>query len=86
MDTGIFGYYERPDQTTPTFDPGMEALCPFCLRKLEPPVRTTSLMAIGDSRSFFYRAHRVCAVAATPQQEMEIESALIESRTNRERA
>jgi hypothetical protein len=72
----IFGYFESADQTKPSFDPGMAALCPYCLKKLEAPVRTTSLMADGDCRSYFYRAHRECAETATPGQMSEIESSL----------
>lgn len=76
----IFGYFDDADQTKPAFDPGLEVPCPFCLKKLELPVRTTSLMADGDNRSYFYRAHRDCADRATPEQEMQIEGSVVDSR------
>lgn len=80
MTDSIFGYYESADQTKPTFDPGLDALCPHCLKKLEVPVRTMSLMLPGDNRSFFYRTHRECDARASPEQVEEIESSLIDSR------
>lgn len=76
----IFGYFDQPEQTAPTFDPGLDALCPHCLQKLERPVRTISLLVPSDSRSFFYRVHRACAERATEQQVTEIESSLVDSR------
>lgn len=76
----IFGYYNDAGDVQPTYDPGLDVPCPFCLKTLEVPVRTTSLMAVGDNRSFFYRAHRECAVAATPEQVTEVESSLIDGR------
>ena len=79
----IFGYFDSAHQTKPTFDPGLEALCPYCLRQLSRPVTTTSLMLPGDDRSFFYRAHKECGANATPEQEMEIESSLIDSRAEK---
>ena len=78
----IFGFYERADQTEPSYDPGLNVPCPFCLQKLERPVHTVSLMLPGDSRSFFYRSHRQCRHSATPRQIMEIESSLIDSRNS----
>lgn len=82
MTKSIFGYFERADQREATYDPGLDALCPHCLKKLEAPVRTTSLMLPGDSRSFFYRTHRHCAENATDEQVNQIESSLIDSRVN----
>lgn len=76
----IFGYFDHAEQTAPTFDPGLDALCPHCIQKLERPVRTISLLVPGDTRSFFYRVHRDCAQRATEQQVMEIESSLVDSR------
>lgn len=80
MSGTIFGYFDDASQTKPTFDPGLDVLCPFCLKQLSRPLRTTSFLAIGDNRSFFYRAHRDCAENATPEQEMEVESSVVDSR------
>jgi hypothetical protein len=80
MTNSIFGYYSSPEQLQPDCDPGLEVPCPFCLKKLERPVRTISLLAVGDTRSFFYRAHRQCAVDATPEMVTDVESSLIDAR------
>ncbi len=79
-DVDIFGYYERADQTEASYDPGVGVPCPFCLRKLSEPLRTVSLMLPGDSRSYFYRAHRGCHENAGEQEITEFESALIDHR------
>lgn len=79
-DKSIFGYFTDSQQAAPAYDPGMDALCPFCLKKLEMPVRTTSLMLPGDERSFFYRAHRSCALGATPTEVEQVEGSLIDHR------
>lgn len=78
--SGIFGYFDDAGQTAPVYDPGLAALCPFCLAGLEMPVVTTSLFLPGDDRSFFYRAHRNCEGGATAEQIGQVEGALIESR------
>jgi hypothetical protein len=77
MDANIvFGYFDEPGQTAPTFDPGPDAPCPICLKKLEPPVMTISLMAPGSARSYFYRIHKGCA---DENAQHDLESALIDS-------
>lgn len=76
----IFGFFDSAEQITPAFDPGMAALCPFCLIKLEVPLVTTSVFLPGDDRSFFYRAHKVCENEATREQIGEIEGSLVDAR------
>lgn len=76
----VFGFFDNERQQVPAYDPGLNVPCPYCLRKLERPVRTISLMVPGDARSFFYRAHKQCSVDATPQQTEQIESSLIDTR------
>lgn len=79
----IFGFYERPDQTEPSYDPGPDALCPICLTELGYParqVRTVSLMkADNPAKSFFYRMHLDCAKNATEEEIMQVESSAIDS-------
>ena len=75
----IFGYYDSPEQIKPAFDPGLVVSCPFCLAKLELPVKTISLMAENDDRSYFYRAHKNCYEAASEISIQEIEGSLIDS-------
>lgn len=76
----IFGYYDSPQQGAPSFDPGLGVNCPFCLRPLEdePERRTISFMAMGGTRSYFYRVHKTCHVAASPEDEVRIESWIID--------
>lgn len=76
----IFGYFSEADQTKPAYEPALGVPCPYCLKKLELPVRTTSLMLPGDSRSYFYRAHLDCANAATEVEVQQVEGSLIDSR------
>jgi hypothetical protein len=76
----IFGYFDSADQTKPAFDPGLGVDCPFCGAPLDigEPRRTISFMRMARGRSYFYRAHSVCADAATPEQEAAVESWLID--------
>src|SRR5207253_1542630 len=79
--TDIFGYYDAPGQTEPTFDPGLDVLCPFCLCSLRSgQVQTVSLMLPGDVRCFFYRVHKECRAQASEKEIDEIEGALIDAR------
>ena len=75
----LFGYFDDEASETPAFDPGMNTLCPHCLRMLERPVKTISLMKPGDGRSYFYRAHKACHERATAQDVQRFESTLIDS-------
>lgn len=76
--SSIFGYFDKETEF-PTFDPGMNTPCPYCMRLLERPVKTISLMKPGDARSYFYRAHKKCHEYATPQEIQWFESTLIDS-------
>lgn len=76
----LFGFFDSPDQTTPAFDPGLNVACPFCLRPLELPVKTISLILPGDDRSFFYRSHKSCYETASEKAIGEIEGSLIDTR------
>lgn len=74
------GYFTGADQTAPAYDPGMSALCPICLRQLERPVVTISLMLQrGARRSYFFRAHKACWDGASPAEQAEIESSIIDA-------
>jgi len=75
----IFGWFDTPSQDKPTYDPGLEAICPFCLLMLERPVVTLSLMKDGDNKSYFYRAHKHCYDAASDDERNQIEWSLIDS-------
>jgi hypothetical protein len=69
------GYFSSPSPTTPTYDPTKhDGPCAICRRPLTPnDVRTHSLMAKDGSNSYFYRTHRTCHEALTPQQSTELD-------------
>ncbi len=75
----IFGYFDDPTQKLPVYDPGLTALCPHCLRVLDLPVMTISLMRVGSPRSYFYRVHRDCQMRASSADIMRVESSLIDA-------
>jgi len=75
----IFGYFDDPMQETPAYDPGLAALCPHCLRSLDLPVMTISLMRVGSPRSYFYRVHRDCQMRASSADITRVESSLIDA-------
>ena len=77
---GIFGFFNDAMQTSPTFDPGLSAPCPICLRPVgTEPVKTISLMGEKSNRSYFFRAHKRCWEYATEDQRNQIEGSLIDS-------
>lgn len=68
------GYYERPDQQIPTYDPGWGATpCLVCWKPLGGveganeggDIRTHGALSHGDAGplSVFYRTHKSCADA-----------------------
>lgn len=76
----IFGYFDAPGQERPAFDPGRGVPCPICLHALaDKPVRCTSLMLVGDDRSYFFRAHKQCWDDAGQEEQERIEHALIDA-------
>lgn len=81
----IFGYFDDPSQTEPAFDPGLDVDCPICHTKLSRPMKTISVMLddpnLGgrDSRSYFYRAHKDCYDALAPEQETNLDGAIIDA-------
>ncbi len=80
MEDTIFGYFDDPGDQAPTFDPGLDVPCPFCLRPVgKGGIKTISLMLIGGSRSYFYRAHKCCYQQAIPHDVSELEHSLIDT-------
>ena len=59
-DIKLFGYYNDTGNI-PAYDPGLDCICIYCRKKLELPVRTTSMIVPGDNKSYFYRVHRGCS-------------------------
>ena len=60
----FYGWFDDPEQPTPTYEPPRDAHCPLCGRAVHgEDVRTHSLMYQGEyaARSYFYRTHRTCA-------------------------
>jgi len=79
MNVSIFGYFDDPSQQSAAYDPGLTALCPHCLRVLDLPVITISLMRQGSPRSYFYRVHRSCHLRANSTDIQRVESSLIDA-------
>ncbi len=80
MQDTIFGYFDNPADRVPDFDPGLSMACPFCLQSIaKGALKTISLMPIGGSRSYFYRAHKGCYEQATPADTNKLESSLIDA-------
>lgn len=83
----IYGYFDEPGQTKPTFDPGLDVLCPVCLRKLyeslaaprPDTVGSVSVLGEHSSRCYFFRFHKKCWDAASPETQQRIECAVIDA-------
>lgn len=75
----IFGYFLSPYEDTPNHDPGLDTICPICAKQLNKPLKTISLMKMGDNKSYFYRTHKDCYDNADPDNILDIESSLINS-------
>lgn len=76
-----YGYFDDPTQLKPTYDPELEVDCPICNQPLNYPtrqVKTISLMAEGDSRSYFYRTHKTCYENLSPQEVTNLDSIIID--------
>lgn len=82
MSHKLFGYYDEKTDwdkpATPTYDPGLETECLFCFKPLMVPIKTISLMKVGDAKSYFYRVHKECYETATPEEITTYESTLID--------
>lgn len=60
----IYGWFDDPTQTEPTYNRAIGGPCLFCGRAVTPEnVRTHSLMYAEGyaNRSYSYRTHRTCA-------------------------
>ncbi|MPZ21784.1 MAG: hypothetical protein GEV06_28460 [Luteitalea sp.] len=73
------GYFERPEDTLPTFDPGMDVPCPICGDALSARPRTSiSVLPDSGARSLFFRAHRSCWRDASRDVQHDIESQVVD--------
>lgn len=80
MRTKYFGYFTSVNQSVPVYDPKNNVPCIVCEKPWEVEnVCTVSLMKVGDSRSFFYRAHRKCYHSLTPEEQTKYDSEVIDS-------
>lgn len=59
MRAKLFGYFDD-DTNIPTYDPGLDVVCPICDQPLTEPMRSTSFIDAADNRSYFIRVHRDC--------------------------
>lgn len=53
------GYFENTSDV-PTYDPGLDVICPVCHKKLTRPVKTISIMLEDTDKSLFYRTCKSC--------------------------
>jgi len=77
----IYGYFDSPEQTEPTFDPGLNVYCPVCYRKLTEmrPLMTISLLLEHDNRSYFYRVHKGCHDNLDQVQQSNLDGLIIDA-------
>lgn len=76
----IFGYFDAPEQTTPAFDPGLDAKCPVCGKTVgRVNIKTISVMLRGDMRSYFYRVHKACYDPLTAEQQADVDGLIIDA-------
>jgi hypothetical protein len=74
----VYGYFESPLSDVPDYDPGLDVDCPVCYQRLSRPIKTISVMADGDRKSYFYRTHKACYESLTPENETELDSFIID--------
>lgn len=82
MTKTIYGYFDSPDNETPAYDPALDVECPVCAEKLSLPVKTISLMLVGDNRSYFYRTHKTCYERLSSEEQTQLDSILIDAIAN----
>jgi hypothetical protein len=75
----IYGYFSEAHQEEPTYDPGLDVDCPICHQRLSRPMKTISLMLEHDDRSYFYRVHKACYDALTPDEQSVYDSVIIDA-------
>lgn len=76
----VFGWFDSPYDDVPTYDPMLsESICPVCSRRISAPMVCVSIMKEGDSRSYFYRAHKSCYGDLSEEDKMSLDSGLIDS-------
>ena len=80
LEPEFLGYFDDANQTVPSYDPGLNVLCPVCLRDLCDPIKTISLMRWGDKRSYFFRIHKHCEGPEADKIEWSIIDAAKEAR------
>jgi hypothetical protein len=70
----LVGYFTRPEQVVPDFDPRRDAPCPICGRPIsEDDVRTTSAMYSERRIAVFYRTHRTCSNDSGPTVHVQLD-------------
>lgn len=76
------GYFDHPQQTEPTYDPGLDISCWGCGKPLNTAPRVTISVAYQDRekrlRSYFYRMHKRCHGQLTIAEEQRLDSAALE--------
>lgn len=92
MANSIYGYFNRPDDGIPAYDPGFEVPCPICNSPVgrhtaENAIKTISVMVEGDGvsardiRSYFYRVHAGCYNGLDEEQQAMLDWQIVDART-----
>ena len=82
INTQYIGWFADAGET-PEYDPKEKGSCPVCAKivgrhSLENPLKTISIMKVGDSRSFFFRTHKPCWESVDENEQNTIESSIID--------
>lgn len=85
MTDKIYGWYDSPYQAKdkPTYNPPFDSPCPYCNKRLtDSDMRTHSMLMENAPQCFFFRTHKTCDVAATPEQRQDIDNKIWEMIAN----
>lgn len=75
-----YGYFLNASQEVPEYDPGLNVNCPICEALLSSPMKTISVLLVGDDRSFFYRTHKACYENLTEDEQTKLDSLVVDVR------
>lgn len=62
------GWFDKPDQEQPAFDPGENGTCPLCHNKIGSEPRLCRSLMVSSSRSYFFSYHARCRDDAKLEQ------------------
>jgi hypothetical protein len=54
------GYFDKPEQVEPAFDPAGNGICPLCQEKIGDRPRLARSLMVSTKRSYFFSYHTEC--------------------------